>query len=98
MGNASRPLPSPLLGSSSGIDAGVFISSLILSGEHTAFIATWFVIGGLLALGVFAISVISAVPLMLDHDADVPTAIRPACAPSPPTLARCCCGRPCSSA
>jgi uncharacterized membrane protein len=63
-----------LLGSSSGIDAGVFISSLILSGEHTAFIATWFVIGGLLALGVFAISVIS-VPLMLDHDADVPTAI-----------------------
>ena len=63
-----------LLGSPSGIDAGVFISSLILSGEHTAFIATWFVIGGLLALGVFAISVI-AVPLMLDHDADVPTAI-----------------------
>lgn len=63
-----------LLGSSSGIDAGIFISSLLLSGEHTAFIATWFVLGGLLALGVFAISVV-AVPMMLDHDADVPTAI-----------------------
>ncbi len=63
-----------LLGSSSGIDAGIFISSLLLSGEHTAFIATWFALGGLLALGVFAISVV-AVPMMLDHDADVPTAI-----------------------
>ena len=63
-----------LLGSSSGIDAGAFISSLVLSGEHTAFIATWFALGGLLALGAFAISVV-AVPLMLDHDADVPTAI-----------------------
>lgn len=63
-----------LLGSSSGIDAGVFISRLLFSGEHTAFIVTWFALGGLLALGVFAISVV-AVPMMLDHDADVPTAI-----------------------
>lgn len=63
-----------LLGSSSGIDARSFISSLILSGEHTAFIATWFLLGGVLALGIFAISVIS-VPMMLDHDADMPTAI-----------------------
>ncbi len=63
-----------LLGSSTGIDAGAFIASLILSGEHTAFIVTWFALGGLLALGAFVISVV-AVPLMLDHDADVPTAI-----------------------
>lgn len=63
-----------LLGSTSGTDAGVFIGRLIMSGEHSTFVATWFVLGGLLALGVFAISVV-AVPMMLDHDADVPTAI-----------------------
>jgi uncharacterized membrane protein len=62
-----------LLGSSSGIDARAFLFSLIMSGEHTAFIATWFALGGILALCVFAVSVV-AVPMMLDHDADMPTA------------------------
>ncbi|MCG2578528.1 DUF2189 domain-containing protein [Dechloromonas sp. XY25] len=62
-----------LLGSETGIDAHAFIVSLLLSGEHTAFIATWFALGGVLALCVFAISVVS-VPMMLDHNADMPTA------------------------
>ena len=62
-----------LLGSSSGIDARAFLFSLITSSEHTAFIATWFALGGILALCVFAVSVVT-VPMMLDHDADMPTA------------------------
>ncbi len=62
-----------LLGSETGIDARSFITSLIFSGEHTAFIATWFALGGILALCVFAISVVT-VPMMLDHNADMPTA------------------------
>lgn len=62
-----------LLGSSTGIDARHFIVSLIMSGEHHAFIATWFGLGAILALGVFAISIVT-VPMMLDHDADMPTA------------------------
>ena len=62
-----------LLGSSSGIDARSFIVSLVLSGEHNAFIGTWFALGGVLALCVFMISVVT-VPMMLDHGADMPTA------------------------
>lgn len=62
-----------LLGSTSGTDAGVFISGLLLSGEHTAFIATWLILGSLIALFVFAMSVVS-VPMLLDHEADVATA------------------------
>ena len=63
-----------LLGSSTGTDAGIFIARLLLSGEHTAFIATWWVLGGLIALLVFAMSVI-AVPLLLDRNTDVATAV-----------------------
>lgn len=62
-----------LLGSSTGIDARNFIVSLVLSGEHNAFIGTWFALGGVLALCVFMVSVVT-VPMMLDHDADMPTA------------------------
>lgn len=62
-----------LLGSSAGIDARSFIVSLVLSGEHNAFIGTWFALGGVLALCVFMISVVT-VPMMLDHGADMPTA------------------------
>jgi uncharacterized membrane protein len=54
--------------------ASAYLSDLIVSGEHLAFTVTWMVLGGLLALGVFAISVV-AVPLMLDRDADVATAL-----------------------
>lgn len=63
-----------LLGDSSGADAGVFLGRILLSGEHGVFVVTWFVAGGLLALFVFALSVV-AVPLMLDRDSDFVTAM-----------------------
>jgi len=63
-----------LLGDSSGVDAGVFLGRILLSGEYGAFVITWLVAGGLLALFVFALSVVS-VPLMLDRDSDFVTAM-----------------------
>lgn len=52
----------------------VFLNEIIFSGEHLAFTLTWFAVGALLALVVFALSVVS-VPYMLDRDADVATAM-----------------------
>ena len=52
----------------------IFLNEIIFAGEHLAFTATWFAVGALLALLVFAGTVVS-VPLMLDRDADAPTAI-----------------------
>lgn len=63
-----------ILGSSSGSSAGVFLSRIVMSGEHTAFIATWFLLGAVLAVAVFALSVITA-QMILDHDADIATAV-----------------------
>lgn len=63
-----------LLGDPSGIETSVFLSRILLSGEHTAFAITWFVAGGLLALFVFGLSVVS-VPMMLDRDTDFVTAM-----------------------
>lgn len=63
-----------LLGDSSGVDADVFLSRILLSGEHGTFVVAWFIAGGLLALFIFALSVIS-VPLMLDRDSDFVTAM-----------------------
>ena len=63
-----------LLSDASGADAGVFLSRILLSGEHGAFVVTWFALGGILALFVFALSVVS-VPLMLDRDSDFVTAM-----------------------
>lgn len=54
--------------------ASAYLSDLILGGEHFAFTATWMALGCLLAFGVFAISVVT-VPLLLDRDADVVTAM-----------------------
>lgn len=50
------------------------LSDIILGGEHLGFIATWFAIGAILATVVFALAVVS-VPMMLDRDADVATAM-----------------------
>lgn len=50
------------------------LSDIILGGEHLGFIATWFAIGGIMAMVVFALAVVS-VPMMLDRDADVATAM-----------------------
>jgi uncharacterized membrane protein len=50
------------------------LSDIILGGEHLGFIATWFAIGAIMAMVVFALAVVS-VPMMLDRDADVATAM-----------------------
>lgn len=63
-----------LLGPSAVGDTGVFLSRIIFSGEHNAFALTWVALGGLLALFVFALSVVS-VPMMLDRDSDFVTAM-----------------------
>jgi len=63
-----------LIGATSAPIASAYLNEIIFDGEHLAFTATWFVLGGVLALFVYALSVVS-VPLMLDRDADVATAI-----------------------
>jgi uncharacterized membrane protein len=50
------------------------LSDIILGGEHLGFIALWFASGAIMAVVVFALAVVS-VPMMLDRDADVATAI-----------------------
>lgn len=63
-----------LLGGSGEGDTAVFLSRILFGGEHLAFAFTWFAMGGLLALIVFAVSVV-AVPMMLDRDSDPVTAM-----------------------
>lgn len=50
------------------------LSDIILGGEHLGFVATWFAIGGIMAMAVFALAVVS-VPMMLDRNSDVATAM-----------------------
>ena len=54
--------------------ASAYLSDIILSGEHLAFTLSWLAAGGLLAFFIFALSLV-AVPMMLDHDTDVVTAM-----------------------
>lgn len=63
-----------LLGGSGEGDTAVFLSRILFNGEHLAFAVSWFVMGGLLALIVFALSAV-AVPMMLDRDSDPVTAM-----------------------
>lgn len=63
-----------MLGAAEGGDALPYLSDILISGEHVAFVATWLALGALLALFVFTLSVVS-VPMMLDRDADVVTAM-----------------------
>ncbi|MBS1145264.1 MAG: integral rane protein [Proteobacteria bacterium] len=63
-----------LIGATSAPMASAYLNEIIFDGQHLAFAATWFALGGVLALFVFAMAVVS-VPLMLDRDADVVTAI-----------------------
>ena len=63
-----------MIGVTSAPNASVYLKQVIFGGEHLAFTATWFLLGGVLALFVFAFSVV-AVPLMLDRDADAATAM-----------------------
>ena len=63
-----------LIGADSAPMASTYLNEILFEGQHLAFTATWFVLGGVLALFVFAFSVV-AVPLMLDRDADAATAM-----------------------
>lgn len=53
---------------------GGLMSEVVLGGQHRAFISLWFILGAILATLTFAISAIS-VPLLLDRNSDVVTAI-----------------------
>lgn len=59
-----------LLGANAGLETGAFLREVVFSGQHDAFVAIWFFLGAVLAMIVFALSVVS-VPLMLDRDSDV---------------------------
>lgn len=56
------------------VTGSALIGQIVFGGEHLAFIAAWFVLGGILALAVFALGVVS-VPMLLDRDVDVATAM-----------------------
>ncbi len=63
-----------LVGATSAPVASAYLNEILFAGEHFAFAATWFLLGGMLALFIYALSVV-AVPLMLDRDADVVCAV-----------------------
>ena len=51
-----------------------FVGDVLRSGQYNDLLAAYFVVGGLIALAVYAFSVVS-LPMMLDRDVDVATAI-----------------------
>lgn len=65
-----------------------YLGRLLFGGEHTLFLAAWLALGACLAVFVFALAVV-AVPLLLDRDVDVATAMMSsltACAANPAAL------------
>lgn len=63
-----------LLGDQSGLAVNQFFSQIVLSGEHNGFFVTWLVLGAMLALLTFALSVASG-PLIIDRNRDVVSAM-----------------------
>lgn len=63
-----------MLGGDANVDATHFVTQIVTTSDHRAFLVAWFVGGGFLALLTFAISVVS-VPMVLDRDCDVVTAM-----------------------
>lgn len=65
---------------SGGVGMGIidFMRTVVVSGDHIGFVFTWFVVGGVLAAVVFALSAIS-VPMLVDRDnaagGDIATAV-----------------------
>jgi uncharacterized membrane protein len=55
-------------------DMQVFVQNVLHSGGHTTFIALWLLAGAILALLVFSLTVV-AVPMLLDRDTDIATAM-----------------------
>jgi uncharacterized membrane protein len=64
-----------LLGGTSGVNVKQFIVQAVANSDNSLYLVLWFVLGGLLALLTYALSVVS-VPLMLDRDAQVGTATK----------------------
>lgn len=64
-----------LLGGTPGVNVKQFIVQAVANSDNTVFLILWFVLGGLLALATYALSVVSA-PLMLDRGAHFITATR----------------------
>lgn len=63
-----------LLGGTTGVNVKQFIAQIGANSDNTVFLILWFVLGGLLALVTYALSIVS-VPLMLDRNAHFVTAI-----------------------
>ena len=63
-----------LLSGGGAFSGSALLTEIILSGEHLPFVLTWLVMGGVLAALVFALAVV-AVPMMLDRQTDVVTAM-----------------------
>lgn len=61
-----------LLGGSTGDNVKQFIIQAVANSDNSPYLVLWFVLGGLLALLTYALSVVS-VPLMLDRNAHVLT-------------------------
>jgi len=55
-------------------DLSAFAASVLCSEDYRALLITWFIVGGSLALLVFAISAVS-VPMLVDRDCDFLTAV-----------------------
>jgi uncharacterized membrane protein len=64
-----------LLDGTAGTNVKQFIAQAVANSDNTVFLILWFVLGGLLALVTYALSVIS-VPLMVDRDAGFVTATK----------------------
>ncbi|WP_332671409.1 DUF2189 domain-containing protein [Aromatoleum sp.] len=54
--------------------AGGFVQEVLLSGQYPVFIASYLLVGGVIAAIVFSLSVVS-VPILMDRDIDVVTAM-----------------------
>lgn len=55
-------------------DIGHFFRDLLLSGQYTSFVIAYFLVGGVIAAVVFALSAVS-VPMLIDREVDIVTAM-----------------------
>lgn len=77
-----------LIDGTGSMTSSALLTDIILGGEHLGFLFSWLAIGAILAVFVFALAVVS-VPMMLDRDVDVATAMMAslrACANNPGPL------------
>lgn len=72
-------------------DLAAFVSDVLLNPAYRGLTLTWFFVGGLLAMLVFAISTVS-IPMLIDRPVDIVTAMRTSLRAVTTIPARCCCG------